>query len=82
MRAFVVGATQRAALEIYVFDVAVNVDDDTFPGELNDQALVVYDTERAGALLVDAANSADDDGDRELRDALTALTARVWRSGR
>lgn len=81
-----IGPVQAGALEVYIFDPAHA--EDAFPGDLmpNDgtarpksYTFIVYGTgiERAWSLLHEAANSADDDGDVEYRDALTTLARRV-----
>lgn len=79
---FRIGSAQHAALVIYVFDGFHAAFGDAFPGELTDDALRVSagERDRAFELLTDAANSADEDGDRELRDALTKLASRVLRA--
>lgn len=69
------GAAQVAALQIYVFDVA----HEPYPGRL-DGSRVLTETDRleeAEALLTDAINSAAEDGDAQLRDALTAILKRI-----
>ena len=53
---------------------------DAFPGSLAGFVLTVTDRERACSLLTDAANSADDDHDAPVRDALTTLCARLRRA--
>jgi hypothetical protein len=73
-----VGRTQLCGLEIYIFDPCH--DDDGFPGTLAGFVLTVTDCERACELLTDAANSADDDKDAPVRDALTTLCARLRRA--
>lgn len=73
-----VGAIQLCGLEIYIFDPAH--DEDEFPGTLAGFVLTVTDRERACELLTDAANSADDDRDPAVRDALTTLCARLRRA--
>ena len=80
-----IGAVQRSAVELYLLDPAV-VDgalafgDPVFPGRLTADALVLdpgADPEQAREALTGAINSADDDGDAELRGALEALVRRV-----
>ena len=73
-----VGRTQLCGLEIYIFDPAH--DEDAFPGSLAGFVLTITDRERACSLLTDAANSADDDRDPAVRDALTTLCARLRRA--
>lgn len=81
---FRIGQIQQAALEIYVFDVAHEDDEDRkIHGRIEHGKLVITsDLDGAHRALVDAANSCDDDGDHELRDALTTLASRVIRYGR
>lgn len=80
-----IGDVQHGALAIYVFDPAVNCvvfdDDVLFPGSLSaDRLTVDAGGETVAAdLLTAGANSADVDDDRQLRDALTAIAARVRR---
>jgi hypothetical protein len=71
------GDVQMSALEIYVFDPAH--DEDPFPGEMMGRTLLVKaeDVDAAAMWLVDAANSADDDGDTELRAALSHIKDRL-----
>lgn len=73
-----VGRFGLAGLEIYIFDPCH--DEDAFPGSLAGFVLTVTDRERACSLLTDAANSADDDRDPAVRDALTTLCARLRRA--
>jgi len=73
-----VGRNQLCGLEIYIFDPAH--DEDEFPGTLAGFVLTVTDRDRACELLIDAANSADDDKDAPVRDALTTLCARLRRA--
>ena len=73
-----VGRNQLCGLEIYIFDPCH--DEDNFPGSLAGFVLTVTDRERACDLLTDAANSADDDKDAAVRDALTTLCARLRRA--
>ena len=86
-----VGTNQVCGLEIYVFDPAHDVDPDAtpmfetdapFPGTLTGSTLEVTDTRLAALMLTEAANSADEDGDAEVRDALTRLARRVGRARR
>ncbi len=73
-----VGSLQLCGLEIYIFDPCH--DEDAFPGSLAGFVLTVTDRDRACELLADAANSADDDKDAPVRDALTTLCARLRRA--
>ncbi len=73
-----VGSLQLCGLEIYIFDPCH--DEDAFPGSLAGFVLTVTDRDRACELLMDAANSADDDKDAPVRDALTTLCARLRRA--
>lgn len=73
-----VGSLQLCGLEIYIFDPCH--DEENFPGSLAGFVLTITDRERACELLTDAANSADDDGDAAVRDALTTLCARLRRA--
>jgi hypothetical protein len=78
MYALRVGDMQLSGLEIYVLDPCV-VEDAPFPGHLYGNVLHVEDPDGAWRRIVDGANSADDDGDAELRDALSRLGSRVIR---
>lgn len=86
------GPNQLAALGIYVLDEAalricecggscVLCDDDgrlSFPGELIGPATLRIDDEQdALAALVEGANSADNDGDTQLCNALIAIQRRI-----
>ncbi len=82
---FRIGEKQASGLQIYVLDPVFHeplFDDDPppFPGELCDGGLRVTDKELGWRLIVDGANRADDEGDSELRDVLTALGSRVLRA--
>lgn len=77
---FRLGDFQICGLEIYIFDPAH--DETPFPGEMAGGVLTVTDLDRAWELLVDASNSADDDKDAPVRDALQRLASRVLRAGR
>lgn len=84
-RVFRVGERQAAGLQIYVLDPVLQeplFDDDSppFPGDLGADGLRITDMDLAWRLIVDGANRADDEGDGELRDALTALGSRVIRA--
>jgi hypothetical protein len=81
---FRIGQVQQAALEIYVFDVAHEGDEErAIDGRLEAGKLVINGSlDSAHRALTDAANACDDDGDHELRDALTSLASRVIRHGR
>lgn len=72
------GAAQRAAVEIYLLD-PTHDGEDAFPGLLDGNTLIVEDDDksRAFALLIEAGNSADCDGDRQLRDALGRISGRL-----
>lgn len=72
-----IGDVQMSALEIYAFDPAH--DEDPFPGEMAGRTLLVKaeDVDAAAMWLVDAANSADDDGDAELCAALIRVKDRL-----
>lgn len=86
-----VGELQAAGLQIYVFDPVFDDDppfgqheDDEyfrFPGEFdpitNTLEIEPGMESAAWQRIVDAANSADDDNDRKLSDALTSLGTRV-----
>jgi hypothetical protein len=80
-----IGPTQHSALAVYVFD-SIHGDEDCgeapFPGTLSESSLTVDLGQREAAVtwLLDASNSADDDGDVEFRDALAALVPRVRRA--
>jgi hypothetical protein len=83
-----IGDVQASAVEVLLLDVAhveyaALVGEPAFPGRLEGSVLVVEDADRdlAWRMLVDAANSADDDGDVEWREALTRLSGRVLRGG-
>lgn len=78
------GANQRSALQVYVFDPAVTeaaeaFGEPPFPGSLVGDALHVTDLDAAGFQVQDAANSAGDDQDRVFHDALGALAGRLWK---
>jgi hypothetical protein len=92
---FTLGARQASALEVYVFDVAHEGDEERFvPGRLEGAKLIVptAELERAYRGIVDAANACDDVAEgiapgepaegRADRDALTALASRVLRAMR
>ena len=86
-RTFKVGNLQHSGLEIYVFDPFFDEPDDddySFPGtfDFETSALTVSEgcEAQAAARLTDAANSADDDKDRQLCEALGNLALRVARS--
>ena len=73
------GSVQAALTELY-HGGHFDGDPPPFPGELCDGGLRVTDKELGWRLIVDGANRADDEGDSELRDALTALGSRVLRA--
>lgn len=73
-----IGATQRDALEMYIFDPAH--EEGSFPGALDGSTLIVTDRERAYNLLIEGVNSADVDYDREYRDALQRVASRVLKA--
>lgn len=80
-----IGTLQRDAFAIFVeeADDCALPGDATFPGR-RDDLLVHVDEGRhndAAARLIEAANSADDSGWTEHRDALTTLATRVRRAG-
>lgn len=83
-----IGATQAAALGIYVLDPAHEIDPESRAFSIVGSTLLVDldacdgDLDIAAAYLTEAANSADVDGDREFRDALTALASRLRRSAK
>jgi hypothetical protein len=70
------GKVQQGACEVYVTDPVLADDID---GVLSRDAdrLTVHDRDRAWRHVVDGANSADGSGDRQYRDALTALSRRI-----
>ena len=77
------GDVQRGALQVYVFDPAHDGDagDEAgvFPGAWDGRSVTI-DRANVGAAadwLTEAANSADASGDRQFREALTALAKRV-----
>lgn len=77
-----VGELQRCGLEIYVFDPIFDEPDDEddpfpFPGTLEGSRLTVRDLDRASRCLTAAQNSADEDGDPKVRDALWKLQRRL-----
>lgn len=80
-----IGATQAAALGVYVLDPAHEIDPESRAFSVVGSTLLVdvdaLDLDAAAAYLTEAANSADNDGDREFRDALTAISGRLrrWR---
>jgi hypothetical protein len=81
---FKVGETQLTGLQIYVFDPAVvqgkqEHGEAPFPGTLKDNVLTVHDPSEASSQLTDAINSADDDKDNRVRDALCSLQSRIRR---
>lgn len=81
---FRVGTVQAAALDIYVFDPVFDepLDDEDqqpFPGSFDGTNLTIDDPAAAWRVLVDAANSADEDNDPQLRDALQKLQRRALR---
>lgn len=80
-----VGATQAAALDVYVLDPAHDIDPESRAFALDGSTLRVdldaLDLDAAAAYLIDAANSADASNDREFRDALHALAVRLRRRG-
>lgn len=81
-----IGATQAAALGIYVLDPAHDIDPESRAFSVQGSTLLVDldvldgDLDAAAAYLTEAANSADVDGDREFRDALTSLAGRLRRA--
>jgi hypothetical protein len=82
-----VGEVQASAVEVLLLDVAhveyaALTGEPAFPGRLEGSVLVVEREHRdeAWRQLVDAANGCDDEGDREWRDALSALASRVLRA--
>lgn len=71
-----IGETQRAALITYVLEeihepVGMRLDGARF--------IVEGDLMEAGQTVMDAANSCDESGDAEWRDALGAVASRLWR---
>jgi hypothetical protein len=84
---FRIGQVQQAAIEIYVLDQCV-VDGSRALGEavfdgyvMDDHVWIAGDRlKEAHAALIDAINSADDDGDHELRSALEQLSKRVCKA--
>lgn len=81
-----IGAAQASAMEIYVLDPVFDEplgDDDQqpFPGSMTPgngcYLLTVDDSAAAWRALTDALNSADADGDGQLRDALAAIRRRL-----
>ena len=84
MKRIRLGALQHSAVEIYVCDpalecVACTLEKDNTADEHSGATLVVHDAEAAWRACVDGANSADDDRDAELRDALTRLQRKLSR---
>jgi hypothetical protein len=69
------GDVQLGALDIYIFDACH--EEDEFPGRVDSARLVVSDRSRAYDLLMDAVNSANEDNDPEMRDALARIASRV-----
>jgi len=92
MATFRVGEIQACGLTIYVFDpafddcLAFDGDYEPFPGTFDHAAGVLHVNEgaeeAAWSRLIDAVNSADDDGDGKVRDALTSLSSRILRSAK
>ena len=74
-----IGDLQASALQIYVTDPIFA--DEPFPGCVDGATLTVADADIAPTRtrLIDAANSADDDGDAEMCDALSRLVTRLRR---
>jgi hypothetical protein len=70
------GAIQQGACEVYVTDPVFA---EAIDGVLSRDAdrLTIHDRDRAWRHVVDGANSADASGDRQYRDALTALSHRI-----